>query len=169
MLRMIEKFSHAVIGGAVIAMAVAMTAPPLAVADDASTWNGWYKLTFHTDQKSGTSLAASQAETPYTASYEFTTDCSSGQCVATVIDGPTPKENVSRATKFDWTGTQWSRSASWRWDCQLDDGTITFDPSTSTTTYTPQPDGSLTGTFQTTINSGACQGTVSIPVTATPS
>ena len=37
------------------------------------------------------------------------------------------------------------------------------------TTYTPQPDGTLAGTFQTTIDSGACQGTVAIPLTAVPS
>jgi hypothetical protein len=152
-----------------LAVAISLAASPPALAADAPSWNGWYKLTFHTDQKSGTSIAANQPETPYTASYKFSTDCSSGQCVATVLDGPTPKSNVAQSTKFDWTGTQWSRSGSWRWDCQLGDGTITFDPATSITTYTPQPDGSLTGTFQTTINSGACQGTVSIPVTATPS
>jgi len=140
---------------------------PSAGADPAS-WNGWYKLTFHTDQKSGTSMAASQQETPYTASYLFATDCSSGSCVASVTDGPTPKDNVTSTTKFDWTGSQWSRTNDWRWDCQLSDGTITFDPATSVTTYTPQSDGSLTGTFQTTINSGACQGTVTIPVTAVP-
>jgi hypothetical protein len=180
MLRMIEHRSRSMVSGAVIAIALSMTAsplaiaislatPPLAAAADAPNWNGWYKLTFHTDQKSGTSMAASQRETPYTASYEFSTDCSSGQCVATVLDGPTPKSNVAQSTKFDWTGTQWSRTGSWRWDCQLGDGTITFDPATSITTYTPQPDGTLTGTFQTTINGGACQGTVSIPVTATPS
>jgi len=167
MFRMIVKSAHSAIGGAAVILFLA--ASPLAAADTAPNWDGWYKLTFHTDQKSGTSMAASQAETPYTASYKFATDCSSGQCVASVEDGPTPKNNVASTTKFDWTGTQWSRSSSWRWDCQLKDGTITFDPATSITTYTPQPDGSLTGTFQTTINSGECQGTISIPVTATPS
>jgi hypothetical protein len=34
------------------------------------------------------------------------------------------------------------------------------------TTYTPQSDGSLAGTFTTTVEGGACQGTVTIPVTA---
>jgi len=144
-----------------------LIAAPVATADQAS-WNGWYKLTFHTDQKSGTSMAATQSETPYTASYLFATDCSSGQCVASVADGPTPKDNVTATTKFEWSGSQWSRTNDWRWDCQLSDGTITFDPATSVTTYTPQTDGSLTGTFQTTINNGACQGTVTIPVTAVP-
>ncbi len=144
-----------------------LTGTPLATADP--SWNGWYKVTFHTDQKSGTSVAATQPETPYTASYLFATDCTAGNCIASVVDGPTPKDNVAQSTKFDWTGSQWSRTNSWRWDCQLPDRTITFDPATSVTTYAPQSDGSLAGTFQTTINSGPCQGTISIPLTATPS
>ncbi len=139
---------------------------PMATADPAPNWSGNYRVTFHTDQKSGTSMAATQQETPYTATYEFTTDCSSGKCVATAIDGPTPKQNVSATVKFDWTGSQWSRSNTWKWDCLLPDRTITYDPATSVTTYLPQSDGSLTGTFETTINQGACQGTVTIPLTA---
>jgi hypothetical protein len=48
----------------------------------------------------------------------------------------------------------------------LPDRTITFDPANSVTTYNPQPDGSLKGMFATNIGSGACQGTVYIPLTA---
>jgi hypothetical protein len=150
------------------AAAMLLLSAPVAHADEAF-WGGWYKITFHTDQKSGTSIASTQQETPYTASYKITTDCSSGSCIASVLDGPTPKDNVAQSTTFTWTGSQWSRSNSWRWDCALPDGTITYDPANSVTTYKPQPDGSLAGTFQTTIDSGACQGTVIIPVTATPS
>ncbi len=146
----------------------ALAAAPIAAADQTPSWNGWYKITFHTDQKAGTSMAAGQQETPYTVSYKFATDCSSGRCVASVVDGPTPKDNVAETTKFDWTGSQWSRTNHWRWDCLLADGTITFDPATSVTTYAPRPDGSLTGSFDTTIDSGACHGTVSIPLTAVP-
>lgn len=152
----------------VLTGALALTLAAPAHADEAF-WGGWYKITFHTDQKSGTSVAATQQETPYTASYKITTDCSSGTCIASVLDGPTPKDNVVQTTTFQWTGSQWTRSNSWRWDCTLPDGTITYDPASSVTNYTPQPDGSLAGTFATTIDSGACQGTVSIPVTATPS
>lgn len=164
---MIGKLGRSLAATLVVTSGSAM-ASPIAAADRES-WNGWYKLTFHTDQKSGTSMAASQRETPYTASYLFSTDCSTGQCVASVIDGPTPKNNVASTTRFDWTGSQWSRTSDWRWDCQLSDGTITFDPANSVTSYVPQPDGSLTGTFQTTISGGACNGTVVIPVTAVPS
>ncbi len=117
------------------------------------------KITFHTDQKSGTSVAATQQETPYTASFKITTDCAADICTASVLDGPTPKDNAAQSTSFVWTGSQWSRSNSWRWDCTLPDGTITYDPPAhSVTNYTPpQSDGSLAGTFQTTIESGACQ------------
>jgi hypothetical protein len=139
---------------------------PTAAADDTAHWDGAYKITFHTDQKSGTSIAATQQETPYTATYTFATDCSSGTCVASVVDSPTPKDNVAQSVSFDWTGSQWTRSSSWKWDCLLPDKTVTYDPAYSLTNYVPQPDGTLSGTFQTTISEGACQGTVSIPVTA---
>lgn len=142
---------------------------PAALAAPAPAWDGWYKITFHTDQKTGTSAAAQQSEIAYTAWYKLTTDCSSGTCVASIVDGPTPKDNVAQSTTFDWTGSQWSRTTSWRWDCLLPDRTITYDPASSVTNYTPQPDGTLVGTFATNIGSGACQGTVYIPLTAVPS
>jgi hypothetical protein len=163
---MVEKRSPGLIALAGILTGASMIAAPCVHADDTPYWAGRYKVTFHTDQKSGTSTAATQRETPYTASYVFTTDCSSGDCVASVTDGPTPKDNVARSTKFTWTGSQWSRSNDWNWDCLLPDGTITFDPAESVTNYTPQYDGSLQGSFETTISSGACQGTVTIPLTA---
>ncbi len=156
----------AALAAATAAVAVAGAGP--AAADPAS-WNGWYRITFHTDQKSGTSLAAKQPEEPYTVSYKFATDCSSGSCVASVVDGPATKDNVTKTTSFTWTGSQWSRTNNWRWDCLLPDRTITFEPASSVTTYSPQPDGSLTGTFATNIGSGDCQGTVYIPLTAVPS
>lgn len=146
--------------------ATGLLAGPIAHADETPFWGGWYKITFHTDQKSGTSIAATQQETPYTAWYKITTNCSGGKCTASVIDGPTPKDNVVQSTTFDWTGSKWSRSNSWSWDCLHPDGTTTLDPANSTTTYTPQSDGSLAGTFQTTIESGVCQGTITIPLTA---
>ena len=85
-----------------------------------------------------------------------------------MVDGPAPKDNVEQATRFEWTGSQWSRTNSWRWDCLLPDRTITFDSASSVTTYSPEPDGSLTGTFATNIGEGACEGTVYIPLTAVP-
>lgn len=156
--------------GATVAVAVAMAtaAAPSVHAVPAPSWNGWYRVTFHTDQKSGTSMAATQTEEPYTVSYRFSTDCSAGPCQAAIVDGPGAKDNVVQAVKFDWTGTQWSHTNAWRWDCLLPDETITFDPARSVTSYTPQSDGTLVGTFATNIGSGACQGTVYIPLTAVP-
>ena len=148
-------------------LTVAAVAAPSADADDPS-WNGWYKITFHTDQKTGTSMAAEQQETPYTASYQFTTDCSSGTCEAKSVDGPAPKDNVSSTVSLQWTGTQWEKTRDWRWDCLTPDRTIIYEPAHSVTTYVPQPDGTLTGAIATTIDSGPCKGTVSIPVTARP-
>ena len=145
-----------------------MAAVPVAGSAPAPSWEGWYRITFHTDQKTGTSLAAAQTEEPYTAAYRFGTDCTAGSCVASVLTGPAPKDNVTGSVTFDWTGSQWSRTHSWRWDCLMPDGTITFDPASSVTTYSPQADGSLTGTFATNIGAGACQGTVYIPLTAAP-
>ncbi|MGI9123449.1 MAG: hypothetical protein ACR2JM_01665 [Mycobacterium sp.] len=153
---------------AILVAAGSTVLAPVAAAQPAPDWNGWYRITFHTDQKSGTSMAAKQSEEPYTVSYRFATDCSSGACVASVVDGPATKDNVEQTTKFDWTGSQWSRTNSWRWDCLLPDRTITFDSASSVTTYTPQSDGSLTGTFATNIGGGACAGTVYIPLTAVP-
>lgn len=166
MLTMAVLGFHGRLAAAALVAAGSMVAAPFAAAEDSAQWDGMYKVTFHTDQKSGTSVAATQQETPYTATYTFRTDCSSGTCVARVVDGPTPKDNVSQSVTFDWTGSQWTRSANWKWDCLLPDGTITYDPADSSTNYVPQADGTLTGTFQTTISAGACQGTVSIPVTA---
>lgn len=142
---------------------------PGATADPAPNWNGWYKITFQTNQKTGTSTAAEQPEEPYTAWYRLATDCSSGACEASVVDGPAPKDNAAQSTTFEWTGTQWSRTNKWRWDCTMADRTITFDPASSVTTYSPQPDGSLKGMFATNIGSGDCQGTVYIPLTAVAS
>ena len=150
------------------AVAAGMAAAPAAPASPAPAWDGWYRITFHTDQKSGTSVAATQSEESYTAAYRFSTDCSTGSCVASVVQGPNPKDNVAQAVAFNWTGSQWSRTNNWRWDCLLPDDTITFDPASSVTTYSPQADGSLTGTFATNIGDGACQGTVYIPLTAVP-
>src|SRR3954471_21053916 len=72
-------------GGLALLLSGALIAAPVAHADEAF-WGGWYKITFHTDQKSGTSVAATQQETAYTASYKITTDCSSGTCIASVLD-----------------------------------------------------------------------------------
>ena len=80
-----DKHSRRLVAAAVVAGA-ALIYSPLAQADETPFWGGWYKITFHTDQKSGTSIAATQQETPYTAWYKITTTCSGGKCVAWFTD-----------------------------------------------------------------------------------
>ncbi len=144
---------------------------PAAMATEDATWNGKYLVTVSANEKTGTSMAVSQPEPSQQASYTFSSSCSSGVCVATVTDAPPPK-NVSIPRpwpiEYTWNGTQWVRKVSWEWDCLLPDGTIEYDPAKSITAYTPGPNGSLTGTFHTDIASGACQGTVDMPVSAKP-
>ena len=55
------------------------------------SWNGRYSLVRYAVSKSGTSVAAGQAEPTFSADYVFVTNCSSGGCVATATNGPTPK------------------------------------------------------------------------------
>ena len=139
-----DKHSRRLVAAAVVAGA-ALIYSPLAQADETPFWGGWYKITFHTDQKSGTSIAATQQETPYTVWYKITTTCSGGKCVASVIDGPTPKDNVVQSVTFDWTGSAWSRSNDWSWDCTHPDGTTTLDPANSVTASPPSHSPTPTG------------------------
>jgi hypothetical protein len=48
----------------------------------------------------------------------------------------------------------------------MSDDTIKWNPARADVRYTPQPDGSLSGTMHTEILSGACQGTVDMTMTA---
>lgn len=89
---MFENHSLGLIAVTATLMGGSLLSAPIAQADATPYWGGLYKITFHTEQKSGTSMAARQTETPY-------------------------KDNVSRSIKFDWTGSDWSRSNSWNWDC----------------------------------------------------
>jgi hypothetical protein len=49
----------------------------------------------------------------------------------------------------------------------MPDTTIQWNPARADVRYTPQPDGSLSGTMHTEILSGACQGTLDMNMTAT--
>jgi hypothetical protein len=48
----------------------------------------------------------------------------------------------------------------------MPDGTIQWSPARADVRYTPQSDGSLSGTLHTEIMSGACPGTLDINMTA---
>jgi hypothetical protein len=142
---------------------------PAAMAIEDATWNGHYILTMSADEKTGTSMAANQPEPSHVMSRTFSSSCSSGICVATITDAPPPKnEYIQRPIEYTWNGSKWVREISWKWDCLLPDGTIEYDPAESITTFTPGPNGILTGVFHTDIDLGACQGNVDMPVSAKP-
>jgi hypothetical protein len=142
---------------------------PAAMAAEDATWNGKYLVTLSTNRKTGTSMAASQPEPPQLVSYTFSSSCSTGECIATVTDAPPPKnESIPRPIEYRWNGSQWIQEMTWKWDCLLPDGTTEYDPAQSITAFKPGPNGILEGTFHTDISSGACQGTVDVPVSATP-
>ena len=142
---------------------------PAAFAGEVASWNGQYIVTLSANAKAGTSMAAGQPEYAHRASYSFSSSCSSGACIATVNDPPPPKNQyMPQSIEFSWNGSQWVREMSWKWDCLLPDTTIEYDPAKSITTYTPGPNGVLTGVFHTDIFSGACKGNVDMPVSAAP-
>ena len=66
-----------------------------------------------------------------------------------------------------WDGTRWVERFDFQWDCYQGDGVPkVWAPAKSWAFYTPQPDGSLRGTWHTDITSGPCRGTVEMPVAA---
>ena len=142
---------------------------PPAFAGNAPSLDGHYLLTFAANQKSGTSMAARQPEYAQRASYGFSSSCSTGGCVATVNDAPPPKNQyLQRSVQYTWNGSQWVQVMTGKWDCSLLGGLVEHDPARSTTVLTPGPNGALTGVFHTEIVSGACKGTVDMPVSANP-
>jgi hypothetical protein len=125
-------------------------------------------MTRYADQKTGTSLAARQPENAFTDVYLFAARCSATTCVATNVGGPSPKNpTIPQPARYTWDGAEWVEVVSWQWDCLTrDGGPVEWNPARSQVTYLPQPDGSLKGIWHTDIYSGACQGTVEMPVAA---
>ncbi|AFM16457.1 hypothetical protein Mycch_1664 [Mycolicibacterium chubuense NBB4] len=147
-------------------LAIALSLCPAAFADIAS-WNGEYAITFIVGPKSGTSQAAGQSEVQYTDTYGFRSNCTGGTCTATIVSGPAPRNStVPQPIQFTWDGSSWNQVSDFQWDCMMPDGTIQWNPAHAEVRYTPQPDGSLSGTMHTDIASGACQGTVEMNMTA---
>ena len=147
-------------------LGIALSVPPTAPAAPAS-WNGDYAITFIVGPKSGTSQAAGQPEDQYTDTYGFSSSCTNGKCVATIISGPAPRNpTVPQPVQFTWDGSSWTQLSDFQWDCVKPDGTVEWNPARADVRYTPQPDGSLSGTMHTEILSGACQGTVEMNMTA---
>jgi hypothetical protein len=147
-------------------LAFALALSPPAAADTAS-WNGDYAITFIVGPKSGTSVAAGQPESQYTDTYTFSSSCTAGKCTATIVGGPAPRNpTIPQPVQFTWDGSSWTQASDFQWDCMMPDTTIEWNPARADVRYTPQPDGSLSGTMRTDILSGACQGTLEINMTA---
>jgi len=147
-------------------LAILLSLSPTASSDPPS-WNGEYAITFIVGPKSGTSLAAGQPEGQYTDTYTFQSSCTSAKCTATIISGPAPRNpTVPQPVQFTWDGSSWTQVNDFQWDCMMDDGTIQWNPARADVRYTPQPDGSLSGTMHTEILSGPCQGTLEMHMTA---
>ena len=147
-------------------LAVTLSLTPIASADTAS-WNGEYAITFIVGPKAGTSVAAGQPESQYTDTYGFSSSCSDGTCTATIVSGPPPRNpTVPQPVQFTWDGSSWAQTTDFQWDCMMPDTTIEWNPARANVRYTPQADGTLSGTMHTEILSGACQGTLEINMTA---
>jgi hypothetical protein len=128
------------------AVSCALSLAPAAFAGAGSALDGHYMLTFSANQKTGTSMAARQPESAQWAKYSFTSSCSTNT----------------------WNGSQWVQQKVTKYDCPLLGGLVEHDPARSITALTPGPNGALTGVFHTDIVSGACKGSVEMPLTATP-
>jgi hypothetical protein len=157
------------VGFAVIAIAVC-GAPAVPAHAATPSWNGKYSLVRYAVEKSGTSVAATQAEPTFSADYVFSTLCSGASCVATANDGPTPKNpTIAVPSHYTWDGARWVERFDFQWDCYMGEGVPkVWAPAKSWAFYTPQPDGTLRGTWHTDIGSGPCRGTVQMPVAAIP-
>jgi hypothetical protein len=155
------------IGLSAPSLAIALSLSPTASADPPS-WNGEYAITFIVGPKGGTSMAATQPEGQYTDTYGFRSSCTNGKCTATIISGPAPRNpTVPQPIEFSWDGSSWTQVSDFQWDCMMpDEHTIEWNPARADVRYTPQPDGSLSGTMHTEILSGFCQGTVEMQMTA---
>lgn len=155
--------------GFALLAAMAVLAVPAHPASAATpSWNGKYSLVRYAAQKTGTSVAATQSEATFSADYVFSTVCSASSCVATANNGPTPKNpTIVVPSHYTWDGTRWVERFDFQWDCYLGEGVAkAWAPAKSWAFYTPQPDGSLRGTWHTDIYGGPCQGTVEMPVAA---
>jgi hypothetical protein len=151
------------------AMAIAIFGTPaFAVHAAMPSWSGKYSLVRYAAEKSGTSVAASQTEPAFSADYVFVTSCSAGKCIATATDGPIPENpTLPTPSHYTWDGARWVEHFDFQWDCYMGEGVPkVWAPAKSWAFYTPQPDGSLRGTWHTDISGGPCRGSVEMPVAA---
>lgn len=154
---------------AVSAVVAGMFAAVVTAQAAGQQWSGRFTVVTYASQKAGTSAAARQSEPNFSAQYTFVTTCSA-RCVATAVDGPAPSNpTIPQPQRYTWNGSQWTFAYDWQWECYHGEGAPRlFSPAQSWVFYTPQPDGSLQGTWHTDILSGACRGNVLMPVAAYP-
>lgn len=152
--------------GAIAAVAVLLSAAP---AHAAQPWNGRYEMVAYTTQRGGTSPASRIYEADLAGLFTVNTDCSAETCVA-IAAGPRPANpTVPNPLRYVWTGSNWTASYDWVWNCALSDGYHpSRSPATSWVFYDPQPGGALKGTWHTDIAEGPCRGSVITPVAAFP-
>ncbi|MGW5522527.1 Rv2253 family sensor-like surface protein [Gordonia sp. NPDC003950] len=156
-----------VLVGIAAAMILALAVPPTAADAATPRWTGTWKITSLASGKTGTSLAARQAEPDFSATYTFSTSCSWFGCTATVTGGPVSSNpTVPWPPSYRWTGSRWQRDFSWQWDCYQPGAAKVWKPARSTQYFTPQSGTSMTGRWTTTISGGPCNGTVAWNMTA---
>ena len=154
------------VGLCAASLAIALSLPPTASADPPS-WNGEYAITFVMSVQSP-GLAwrpvSLRCSTPIpTHSLELYERKVPPRSLAALRRGPT----VPQPVQFTWDGSSWTQVNDFQWDCMMpDETTIQWNPARADVRYTPQLDGSLSGTMHTEILSGACQGTVEMHMTA---
>ena len=155
---------------ALIASGTVVGAIPAGAAPTQPSWSGEYSVKRFAATKDGTSLAARQWEPDFADTYRFETSCTDDACVAIVTDGPTPANpTLPLPPQYTWDGTSWVHTYDWEWDCYQGEGVPkVWAPAHSVAYYTPQPDGTLTGSWRTDIDSGPCEGSVIMDVAAYP-
>ncbi len=167
--RVLDSFMRkSLLVAALLGSSVIVTAMPAGAATQ--TWDGDYSVKRFAASKTGTSLAASQWEPDFSDIYTFETDCSAEPCVATVIAGPAPANpTLPQPAQYTWDGTSWVHPYDWEWDCYQGEGVPkVMAPAHSLAYYTPQPDGTLVGSWRTDIYGGPCDGSVIMDVAAYP-
>ena len=153
---------------AVLVLGGLLPAPPAGATGQ--IWNGTFSLLRYAASKTGTSMAARQPEPDFSDVYLFSTDCSTGTCVSTVLDGPKPDNpTLPLPPRYTWDGARWVHVYDWQWDCYLGEGVPKqWNPAHSVAYYTPQADGTLRGVWRTDIDGGPCGGSVIMNVAAFP-
>jgi hypothetical protein len=132
-------------------------------------WTGNYSMVTYASQKAGTSAAARLPESDFGAVFTLATSCSGRVCTATANGPASSNPTVPNPLTYRWDGQQWKSVYDWVWQCSVGgSGQLQWSPAQSFTFYTPQSDGSLRGIWHTDIATGACRGSVTIPVAAVP-